>query len=100
MDGQILFSRHLRLVLKQGYGDQMSDERINKLLASCWKDLNQDSRHVYEILAKDKRYLEDIRGVREHNKNGNNKKAFVESPIDMDAFGAKLSKAAKKKYNK
>ena len=92
MDGQILFSRHLRLVLKQGYGDQMTDERINKILSSCWQCLSAEHKLVYESLAKDRKYIEDVRGVREHNRHGNNKKAFAASShhqmmSEMDVFG-------------
>ena len=55
----------------------MTDERINKILASCWQCLSPENKLVYESLAKDRKYLEDVRGVREHNRHGNNKKAFI-----------------------
>ena len=80
----------------------MTDERINKILASCWQCLTLDHKHVYENLVKDKKYIEDIRGVREHYRHGSNKggKANIDiaSLPDMDAFGANLKPAAKKKY--
>ena len=55
----------------------MSEESINKLLASCWRALSLDQRQVYENLTKNRNYIEDVRGVREHNRNGNNKKVGV-----------------------
>lgn len=91
MDAEILFSRHLRVVLKQGYGDQMTDERINKVLANCWMMLSQEGKHVYESLVKDKKYLEDVRGVREHN-HKRSKNGMITGLPEMDAFGSNIAK--------
>lgn len=75
----------------------MSDERINKILSACWQNLSPEHKGVYEHLVKERKYLEDIRGIREHNKNGTNKKAHVDVAMEMDAFGSKLNRAVKKK---
>ena len=53
---------------------------------------------VYEALARDKKYIEDVRGVREHNRHGNNKKLHANGEMEsMDAFGAALKQTHKKK---
>ena len=66
MSARILFGRHLRNVLKEGYGDQMTDERINKILAACWDRLPPQGKHIYEMYSKQKEYMEDTKGIREN----------------------------------
>ena len=39
MSARILFSRHLRTVMKSGYQNALTDERLNKLIGACWDRL-------------------------------------------------------------
>ena len=55
----------------------MSESRINKLLSSCWSSLTPDQRSVYENLTKDRRYNEDTRGSREHDRRPSKKNGGI-----------------------
>ncbi len=66
MSARILFSRHLRLILKQGY-PQLDYKILNVIVSVCWQRLRVEQKRVYELLVKQKCYYVDVRGAREHS---------------------------------